>query len=137
MRPILMDTNAYSAFKRGHKEILDVFQYAGEIAVSPIVLGELCAGFDGGSKSKQNRAELQQFIESPRVKIYPVTSDTANFFSQVYSSLKKKGRPIPTNDMWIAAQALELGCVVCTFDAHFKEIEGLLAGSRLTELTIN
>lgn len=134
MRPILLDTNAYSAFKKSNTHILEVLQYAEEIVISPIVLGELCAGFDGGNIAKQNKAELQQFLESSRVRIYSITSDTANFFSHVFVSLKKKGRPIPTNDMWIAAQALEQGCVVCTLDAHFLEIEGLISGGTLLDL---
>lgn len=136
MRPILLDTNAYSAFMKGNSDISEVIQCAEEIAISPIVLGELCAGFDGGSKAKQNRAGLQQFLESSRVKIYPITSDTANFFGQIVTSLKRKGRPIPTNDIWIAAQSLEHGCVVCSFDAHFEEIDGLIVGFRLAELSL-
>ena len=60
--------------------------------------------------------------------------NTANFYSQVYASLKRKGSPIPTNDMWIAAQALENGCVVCTYDKHFQAIDGLLIGNTLPEL---
>lgn len=136
MRPIILDTNAYSAFKRGNDDIFEVIQHAEEIAISPIVLGELCAGFEGGNKTKQNRIELQQFLESSRVKIYPITSDTSNFFSQIVTLLKKKGRPIPTNDIWIAAGVLEQGGVLCTFDAHFQEIEGLVIGCRLAELVI-
>ncbi len=134
MRPILIDTNAYSAFKKSNKDILEVIQYAEEIAISPIVLGELCAGFEGGTITKQNKVELQRFLESSRVKIYPITYDTAVFYSQIYLSLKKKGRPIPTNDLWIAAQALEYGCVICTFDAHFQEIDGLISGNTSFEL---
>lgn len=136
MRPIMLDTNAYSAFKRGNEEILEIIQNAEEIAISPIVLGELCAGFDGGNKAKKNRDELHQFLESSRVKIYSITSDTANFFSQIVTSLRKKGRPIPTNDIWIAAGALEQGCVLCTLDAHFQEIEGLIIGCRITDLAL-
>lgn len=134
MRPILIDTNAYAAFKRGNKDIIEIIQQADKIGMSPIVLGELLGGFDQGSKSKQNRKELQQFLESSRIRLYPITLDTANFYSQVYSSLKRKGQPIPTNDMWIAAQALEHGCIICTFDKHFNGIDGLIIGNTLPEL---
>lgn len=136
MRPILLDTNAYAAFKRGDKEIIEVIQHAEKIGVSPVVLGELLGNFDHGNKAKQNRNELQQFLASSRVKIFPLTSDTPNFYSQVYASLKRKGQPIPTNDMWIAAQALENGCVVCTFDKHFQAIDGLIIGNTLSELML-
>jgi tRNA(fMet)-specific endonuclease VapC len=136
MRPILIDTNAYVAFKRGEQAILEVVQLAEVIVVSPIMLGELLAGFEGGNKAKQNHGELEQFLESSRIRIYPITSDTSHFFSMIFSNLKRKGRPIPTNDIWIAAQALEHGCVVCTYDKHFQAIEGLFVGNTITELAM-
>jgi len=136
MRPILFDTNAYASFKRNEAAIIEVVQHAELICISPIVIGELIAGFDGGSKAKQNKIELQKFLESSRMIVYPITLDTSHFFSQIYCTLKSKGKPIPTNDMWIASQALEHGCVVCTHDKHFSFIEGLISGSTATELFI-
>lgn len=136
MRPILIDTNAYVAFKRGDAAILEVIQYAECIAISPIVLGELLGGFECGNRTKKNRMELQQFLQSSRIKLLHITSDTANFYSQVYSSLKRKGKPIPSNDLWIAAQSLENGCVLCSYDGHFKGIEGLISGTTISELAI-
>lgn len=136
MRPILLDTNAYVAFKRGDHPILDIIQHAETLAISPIVLGELLSGFECGNRTKKNRDELQQFLSSGRLKIFSVTSDTANFYSQIYFSLKTKGKPIPSNDMWIAAQALENGCVLCSYDQHFKAIDGLITGTNLSELAI-
>ena len=136
MRPVLFDTNAYTAFKRAAAAIVEVIQHAECIGISPIVIGELLAGFDGGNKAKQNRIELMKFMESSRIRVYPITLDTSHFFSQIFCSLKSKGKPIPTNDMWIAAQALEHGCVVCTFDKHFDAIEGLISGSTTADLFI-
>jgi len=134
MRPVLFDTNAYASFKRNEAPIIEIIQQAELIGISPIVIGELMAGFDGGNKAKQNKIELQKFLESQRIIIYPITLDTSHFFSQIYSTLKTKGKPIPTNDMWIASQALEHGCVVCTHDKHFSFIEGLISGSSATDL---
>lgn len=134
MRPILLDTNAYVSFKRNEAAIVEIIQHAELICLSPIVMGELIAGFDHGSKAKQNKIELQKFLESPRVTVYPITLDTAHYFSKIYCTLKAKGKPIPTNDMWIASQALEHGCVICTHDKHFGFIEGLLSGSTATDL---
>lgn len=137
MRPVLIDTNAYSAFKCGDKAIIEVIQHAEIIGITPIVLGELLAGFDHGNKSKQNRKELFSFLESSsRIQVFTITADTANYYSQIYSSLKRRGNPIPTNDMWIAAQALEYGCTVCTYDKHFSAIDGLVTGNTLAELMI-
>jgi len=136
MRPILMDTNAYVAFKHGEESIIEVIKYAEVIGMSPIVLGELLGGFDCGSKTRKNREELQTFLESSRIRLFSLTSDTANFYSHIYSSLRRKGKPIPSNDMWIAAQALEHGCVLCSYDQHFKVIEGLISGSNLADLVL-
>ncbi len=134
MRPLLIDTNAYTAFKQGDSDILEIMQYAEMIAISPIMLGELLFGFLGGNKERQNQQELSQFLESPRIKVYDITSDTSRFFSKIYSSLKRKGQPIPTNDMWIAAQALEHGCMVCTYDKHFQAVDGILIANTVAAI---
>lgn len=136
MRPILIDTNAYTAFKRKDEAIMEVVQHAEVLAISPIVLGELLGGFEVGNRSQKNRDELQQFFQSSRVRVFPLTADTANFYGQIYSSLRKKGKPIPSNDLWIAAQVLENGAVLCSFDHHFKEIENLRVGIRMSELIL-
>ena len=136
MRPILIDTNAYVAFKKDVSSVLEVLQHAETIAISPVVLGELLGGFEYGNRAKKNRDELQQFLQSSRVRIFSITADTSKFYSQIYSSLRNKGKPIPTNDIWIAAQVLENGCVLCTYDKHFKAIEGLIIGASLSELII-
>lgn len=136
MRPVLLDTNAYVAFKRGEASVIEIIQYAETLAVSPIVLGELLSGFECGNKTKKNRDELQQFLQSSRIRLFSITSDTANFYSQIYSSLRAKGKPIPSNDIWIAAQSLENGCVLCSHDKHFKAIESLISGATLSELII-
>lgn len=136
MRPVLFDTNAYSALARADQSIVEILQFAEIIGFSPVVIGELLFGFDGGKLAKQNRQELQKFLESPRVKLFPITSDTSHFYSQICNSLKNKGKPIPTNDIWIAAQALEHGCVVCTYDKHFHAVEGLLVANSFAELAL-
>ena len=136
MRPIIIDTNAYVAFKKGDASIVEIIQHAEILAISPVVLGELLGGFECGNKTKKNLDELQQFLQSSRIRVFSLTADTAKFYSQIYSALKNKGHPIPTNDMWIAAQALENGCVLCSYDKHFKAIEGLITGIALSELSI-
>ncbi len=134
MRPLLIDTNTYSAFKRGDSRIQSVFEHVEVLGMSPIVIGELLVGFTGGTQVKRNREELQSFLERPRIKIFNITTDTAHFFNQVHSALKRKGKPIPTNDIWLAAQALEQGCVMCTYDKYFLEVEGLIVGNSLESL---
>lgn len=132
MRPILVDTNAYTAFMRGEAVIVEVITHAPQLFVSSTVLGELLAGFAAGTRESKNRSELAQFLNSPRVGVYPVTADTADSYALVYASLRRKGQPIPSNDLWIAASALEHGAALLSLDAHFANVEGLRLGQNMS-----
>jgi predicted nucleic acid-binding protein len=125
---IFLDTNAYAAFKKGDADTAQVIRYADIIGVSVVVLGELLAGFTGGTKEKVNRRELDAFLDSPRVRVYPVDAETTAHYALIYNQLKRKGRPIPTNDLWIAASCMQWGFRLLTSDPHFSEIDGLLTG---------
>jgi len=131
MRPIALDTNAYTAFKRGDVAIIAVLQHAPSIIVCATVLGELLGGFAAGQREGANRSELAQFLAVPRVKVVPITMATADLYALVYAALRKKGQPIPTNDLWIAASSLEHGAALLTLDAHFQHIDGLRTGTKL------
>jgi tRNA(fMet)-specific endonuclease VapC len=126
VRPgILIDTNVYAAFKRSHSAVVDEMQRATEVAVCPVVLGELLGGFASGSRERENLRELDEFMAGPRVRLLSVTDRTAVFYARVYGALRRKARPIPANDLWIAASAMEHGLVLLSFDRHFGEIDGL------------
>jgi tRNA(fMet)-specific endonuclease VapC len=71
-------------------------------------------------------AQLTQFLGKPSIRILNVTEETALRYAEVDVYLRKKGRPIPRNDVWIAAVALEHGLQVLTLDGHFREIPLLL-----------
>src|SRR6266508_936060 len=73
----LLDTSAYAAFMRGHTEAVNALGAADEIYLNPIVLGEMLAGFLGGSRHQKNRAELTRFLESPRVSLIDIDEETA------------------------------------------------------------
>lgn len=133
MRPIALDTNAYAAFKRGDEQIVAVIQHAPSIIVCVTVLGELLGGFAAGQRESANRSELSLFINTPRVKVVSSTAATADLYALVYAALRRKGQPIPTNDLWIATSSLEHGAALLTLDAHFKNIDGLRAGARLED----
>jgi tRNA(fMet)-specific endonuclease VapC len=133
VRPVLVDTNAYTAFMRGETAVVDVLAHAERICVNSVVLGELLAGFAAGSRESRNRAELARFLDSPRVETVPVTAQTADSYALVYAGLRHKGKPIPTNDLWIAASAMELGAALLTLDAHFAHVDGLRSGHKLAD----
>jgi len=133
VKKILLDTNAYAAFKRGDSEAVEILRRVEIIGISTVVLGELLSGFAVGSREMDNRRELTAFLDSARIAIFPVNEDTAEFYAHTYRGLKRKGKPIPTNDLWIAATALQNGLAVFTYDHHFLEVEGLITGCRSTD----
>jgi len=126
MNKILIYTNIYSHAMRGNNEVISFLQQVTEIGISSISIGELLSGFKAGNKEQINRQELNIFLDSPRVTLYYVDEITAEFYSATLNQLKKQGTPIPTNDIWIAATALQQGLPVYTFDQHFEHIAGLL-----------
>jgi len=123
---LLLDTSAYSALLRGHQQVLDVMRRSETVAVPAIVLGELHSGFRQGTRLAENTAQLAQFLSKPSVRVLDVTEETALRYAEVDVFLRKKGRPIPRNDVWIAAVALEHGLQLLTLDEHFREIPLLL-----------
>lgn len=125
MKQLLIDTNVYVAFKRNEPDVIELFQQAESIAVNTIVLGELLAGFKGGVRETANRNELDQFLDSPRVTLFTLDESSADFFALVFNNLKQTGKPIPTNDIWIAASAMQHGRTLATLDSHFSYIAGL------------
>ena len=123
---VLIDTSIYSAFKRGEPEVVNRMRRFEELHLNAVVLGEILSGFRLGTKEQENRRELDAFLSSPRLRMDPLTLQTAEYYSFVYQQLRSEGTPIPTNDMWIAASALECGLAVYTRDAHFVAVPGLL-----------
>jgi tRNA(fMet)-specific endonuclease VapC len=125
MKKILVDTNAYSNLLRGDENILDALSKAAIVHMSVIVIGELLSGFKGGVKETYNKKLLQEFIEKPTVNVLDVTIETSEIFAEIKNVLKTSGSPIPINDVWIAAHAVETGSVLITYDEHFKRIPGI------------
>ena len=119
---VLLDTSAYSALLRGHQPVLEVMRRSETVAVSAIALGELYSGFRAGNRWAENTAQLMQFLSKPLVRVVNVTEETALRYAEVDVYLRKRGRPIPRNDVWIAAAALEHGLQLLTLDVRFREI---------------
>jgi tRNA(fMet)-specific endonuclease VapC len=125
MSKILLDTNCYTAFLAGDHDVLQALTEAQTTFVSIFVLGELYAGFKGGTREKENRNILGKFLKKPSVVTIDASIETAKLFGIIKDMLKQAGRPIPINDVWIAAHALEFGAELVTHDKHFLNIPGL------------
>lgn len=123
---LMLDTNAYSSFKRGDEKTVELLSRADELLIPPSVLGELRAGFRSGRREAENLKELETFLSSPRVHVPPLGEATAIFYAEIHGALRAAGKPIPTNDLWIAAAALETGSLLLSADAHFEAVAGLI-----------
>jgi tRNA(fMet)-specific endonuclease VapC len=123
---VLLDTSAYSAFKRGRTEAVQAVRQAESLHLTSVVLGELKAGFRAGRHAQRNEAELRLFLASPRVHTVPVDEETAERYAVIWDGLRGAGTPIPTNDVWIAASAMQHGLIVLTADRHFQRVAQIL-----------
>ena len=120
---VLLDTNAYAEWKRGNEAVARLVREAKEILVSAVVVGELLYGFRHGKRHEENLHELDRLLDSPYATFLPVTRTTADRFGRIAASLRGKGRPLPTNDIWIAAHAMESGADLVSFDVHFEVVD--------------
>lgn len=125
MKKVLIDTSAYRHLLCGSTQVSDTLAHADVVYVSVFVLGELYAGFKGGSKETANKALLDRFLRRPTVRILAATRETAEVFAEIKDTLRRAGTPLPLTDVWIAAHAIETGAILATFDAHFRKIAGL------------
>jgi tRNA(fMet)-specific endonuclease VapC len=123
---IMLDTSAYVGFKRNAVEMVDFIVGAELILFSPIVLGELMFGFRNGTRFKENMDDLNKFLQHEIVELAQIGDLTSDRYSRLAAQLKRQGTPIPTNDIWIAAQTMEHGVELITSDQHFEKINGLV-----------
>ncbi|MBN1557568.1 MAG: type II toxin-antitoxin system VapC family toxin [Lentisphaerae bacterium] len=130
MKAILLDTNAITALFQGTAAVLDAVAKTDCVYASAIVIGELEAGFRGGSRYAENLEVLERFLAKPSVEVLPVRRETGECFGRVKQALKTKGAAIPINDIWLAAQCMETGAVLVTYDGHFDVVDGLRLWSR-------
>jgi len=122
---LLLDTNAYSALRRGEDSVASFVRASEQLLMSAIVVGELLYGFRHGSRLERNLSELRAFLQDTHVELLPVHWTTADRFGRIAADLRKLGTPIPTNDVWIAAHAMEHGADLLSFDRHFEAVPGL------------
>lgn len=120
---VILDTNAFSAFVDGDQKLAKVLSGESELALPAVVLGEFLYGIQGsrlrGSYESWVKTNLAFF------QLLPVARETAERYAEIRRELKTAGRPIPTNDLWIAAIARNQGLPLATRDTHFRAVRGL------------
>ena len=122
MSSYCLDTSAYSNFRRGNEELAALLDRAELVGVPTVALGELRTGFLLGGRRRRNEVELDDFLDSPVVKVLSVDSETSRQYAEIVVELRNAGTPVPTNDIWIAATAARNGSTVLTCDDHFERI---------------
>ena len=120
MNRLAVDTNVLiRILDRDHTPPKEFLKYD-ELLISPIVIGEYQADLALSQRGQRMLDKLLAYLRKSSVRVVPVTERTAEMYAKVYQALRAQGRPIPQNDMWIAASALEHGADIATHDEHFK-----------------
>lgn len=120
---ILLDSNIVIEVLEGNKEIADKINKLKEFYIPSIVVGELYVGVNRVTNKAKHLKMLQSFLKL--CTVLDADSETAMYYGEMMAALYKKGKPVPTNDVWIAAIAKQYELTVITKDKHFKEIEGI------------
>jgi tRNA(fMet)-specific endonuclease VapC len=120
----LLDTNVVIALLEGDTAVLSNLEQAAEVFVPAVVLGELFFGAAKSGRPSENTSKVEQFAAG--ITVISCDVDVAREYGRLKQSLREKGRPLPENDIWIAAAALYHGMVLVTRDRHFEAVEELL-----------
>lgn len=119
----LLDTNIVIALFAGDPSVMAGIAAAEEVFVPAVVIGELFYGARKSGRSEENLRRIEEFAADNTV--LSCDEDTARLYGEVKSVLQRKGRPIPENDIWIAATALQYDLILVSRDEHFDTAEGV------------
>ena len=123
---VAVDTNRLTDLFRGDAALADLLGGCEEVWIPLVSLAELKAGFYGGSQRRRNEELLQRFLSRPTAGVLLPGRETAEHYARLFVQLKRAGTPVPDNDLWIAAQALEHDLILITRDKHFRHIPQLV-----------
>jgi tRNA(fMet)-specific endonuclease VapC len=123
---VALDTNRLTDLLRGDVALAERLGACEEVSIPLMVLAEMMAGFYGGTQQHRNEALLRKFLAKPTIAILLPGRETAERYARLFVQLKRAGTPIPDNDLWIAALALEHDLLLITRDRHFACLPQLL-----------
>jgi predicted nucleic acid-binding protein len=122
---VAVDTNRYTDMCRGDASATAVLERADLVLVPFVVLAELRAGFAAGTRGRANERGLLRFLMKRGVETLFPDEQTTHHYGALYRQLRQQGTPIPTNDLWIAALAVQHGLTLCARDQHFDHLPQL------------
>ncbi len=120
---LLLDTNIISDLNDNVPETLQVLASAEEVFTSVVVAGELFYGIENSTRRKENFSFYTDFFQT--CAVLDITLDTASIYGAIKTNLRQKGKPIPENDIWIAAIAIQNDLTLLTHDHHFSSVDRL------------
>ena len=119
---VALDTNRYVDLCKGVPETADILATADEILIPFVVVAELRAGFVLGKRGADNERVLRLFLLKPGVRVLYADDQTTHHYAGVFRQLRRQGTPIPTNDVWVAALALQHNAALHDRDRHFDHL---------------
>jgi tRNA(fMet)-specific endonuclease VapC len=119
----MLDTNIVIAMLRGEPSVVDRAEAKDEFYVSSTIAGELFYGAFNSANIDENIQRISFFLTA--AVVLPCDETTSRFYGEIKSLLRRSGRPIPDNDIWIAASTMQHSLTLVTRDVHFNEVEGL------------
>jgi len=119
---VALDTNRITDLFRGDLELAEQLSTAEEVWIPLFALGEIKAGFQGGTQQRRNESLLNRLLAKPTVGVLLPSRETAENYARIFVQLRRAGTPVPDNDLWIAALVLEHDLVLITRDRHFERI---------------
>jgi tRNA(fMet)-specific endonuclease VapC len=121
-----LDTNRLTDLFKGDAALAESLETCDEVWIPLIVLAEIMAGFYGGAQQQRNQVLLRKLLSKDTFRILLPARETAEQYARLFVQLKRAGTPIPDNDLWIAALALQHDLTLITRDSHFQHIPQLL-----------
>lgn len=125
---VALDTNRLTDLFQGDAALAELLATCEEVWIPLFVLAEIKAGFYGGARGNRNEGLLQRLLAKGTVGVLLPSRETAEHYARLFVQLKRAGTPVPNNDLWIAALALEHDLLLITRDKHFERIPQLLRG---------
>jgi tRNA(fMet)-specific endonuclease VapC len=123
---ILLDTNRLTDVFRGDAALIRIVESARVVWLPFIALAEIKAGFLAGKRAAANEVLLLAFLQLPHVDVVYADHETTEVYARLFLQLRRAGRPIPTNDLWIASLAVQHQLVLVSRDEHFGKLPQIL-----------
>lgn len=123
---VALDTNRLIDLFRGDATLAELLETCEEVWIPLFVLAEIKAGLYGGAQQHRNETLLRRLLAKATVAVLLPSRETAEHYARLFVQLKRAGTPVPDNDLWIAALALQHDLTLITRDQHFQYIPQLL-----------